>query len=189
MISENHLIWIDLEMTGLHLDSGDRILEIATVITNNQLEVIAEGPSLVIHQPEDLLKKMDAWNTKYHTKSGLVNAVLHSTISLEQAEHETLEFIKQYCLPHKSPLCGNTVYQDRAFLRRYMPSIDEFAHYRLVDVSTIKELVRRWYPNNPHIRYKKTETHRALPDIYTSIAELEHYRIYFFIENSLKTLV
>jgi oligoribonuclease len=175
------LIWIDLEMTGLSPER-DVIIEIATVITDNQLQLVAEGPCLVIKQPDSIVDAMDAWNTKYHTQSGLIDQVKQSTISLEEAEQKTIDFLRDYCNPQTSPFCGNCVYQDRAFLRRYMPALDSFGNYRIVDVSTIKEVLRRWYPENVNTRYRKHEKHRALEDVYASIEELKHYKHYFFIE-------
>lgn len=183
MDSENYLFWLDLEMTGLEYEK-DVILEIASVITNNQLEVIAEGPSLVIHQPDSMLETMDNWNQKHHRASGLYAEVQSSTVSLEQAYRQTLYFAEKYCKPHTVPVCGNSVYNDRAFLRRFMPELDRLFHYRLIDVSTVKELARRWYSDSPHIYFKKDSNHRAQQDVYASIEELKHYRKYFFITGS-----
>lgn len=179
MQSSNYLIWLDLEMTGLD-PVRDAILEIATVITDNNLQIIAEGPSFVIHQPQETLSLMDAWNVKQHTESGLVDKVRQSTTTIAEAEQQTLQFLKQWCLAQTSPLCGNTVYQDRSFLRAYMPSLNNFFHYRLIDVSTIKELVQRWYPQHPQAFYLKKDVHRALEDVYAAIDELKHYRTNFF---------
>ena len=180
MLSARYLIWIDLEMTGLD-PAHDVILEIATIITDNQLTIIAKGPSLVIHHSHETLARMNEWNIKQHTASGLIEQVHASPISLAEAEKQTLHFVQQWCIPQTAPLCGNTVYQDRSFLQAYMPHLNLFAHYRLIDVSTIKELVNRWYPYSPHAHYKKKEAHRALDDIYASVEELNHYRTYFFI--------
>ena len=179
MISDNNLIWIDLEMTGLNPEK-DVILEIATIITDNFLNILAEGPSLVIFQPKEILDTMDEWPKKQHTKSGLIEKVRNSTVSVKQAEQQTLEFVQQYCTPNTAPLCGNSVYQDRAFLRNYMQNLNSFTHYRLIDVSSVKELVRRWYPQDPHAQFKKTDSHRALTDIHESIEELKQYKKYFF---------
>lgn len=173
------LVWIDLEMTGLD-PNKDSILEIATLITDNNLGLIAKGPELVIHQSNTVLEAMNDWCKKQHGKTGLTEAVRASTISLEEAERQTLEFIQTYCKKESSPLCGNTVYQDRAFLRKYMPKIDQFLHYRIVDTSSVKELVKRWYPKDPLTEFKKSDTHRALADIQESVNELKQYRDAFF---------
>jgi oligoribonuclease len=178
--NNNHtapLIWIDLEMSGLDADSC-RILEIATLVTDDQLEVIAEGPDLVIHWPDSVLDDMDAWCTQHHRDSGLTDAVKTSDISEREAERQTLAFLEQHCSPGRCPLCGNSVWQDRRFIDRYMPSLGAFLHYRTVDVSTIKELVYRWYPNLE--LPKKQESHRALGDIRESIEELRYYRQHVF---------
>lgn len=178
-VREDLLVWIDLEMTGLDPDK-DKVLEIATLITDNALTVIAEGPELIIHQEDSVLQSMNDWCQKQHAKTGLTQAVRASTVSLEQAEQQTLKFIEQYCKKGTSPLCGNTIYQDRAFLRKHMPKIDQFLHYRIVDVSSVKELVKRWYPNNPLSNFKKSDSHRALADIQESVKELTQYRDAFF---------
>lgn len=178
MVSDQYLVWIDLEMTGLNLEK-DTILEIATIITDNNLTIIAEGPSFVLHQPEDILTQLDEWNTKHHTASGLLDRVRSSTISLDYAQEETLTFIKQYCKANTAPLCGNSVYVDRSFLRKCMPALESFLHYRIIDVSSVKELARRWYGQQAK-EFKKLETHRALQDIQESIAELAFYRQQFF---------
>lgn len=172
---QENLLWLDLEMTGLDPDR-ERIIEIATVVTDSNLKVIAEGPDLVIFQPDKLLNAMDAWNTKHHGASGLINGVRSSTITTEKAEAQTLEFVAQHCERNKTPLAGNSIHQDRAFLVRYMPKFADFLHYRNVDVSTIKELVRRWYPKIYEKRPRKTGDHRAKGDILDSIAELAFYR-------------
>lgn len=172
--SEKHLIWIDMEMSGLDPDR-DVVLEIATLVTDGDLALVAEGPSLVVHQPRAVLDGMDEWNTKHHNESGLVGRVLASDVSAAEAERRTLSFLRRYCIKGKSPLCGNSVYQDRRFLARYMPKLEGFLHYRNVDVSTIKELVRRWYPKAPPAPEKK-HAHLALDDIRESIEELRFYR-------------
>lgn len=177
-----NLVWMDLEMTGLTI-ANDVILEIATVITDGELNVIAEGPSFIISQPEEKLAGMGKWCQDHHGKTGLTNAVRNSTISLQQAYQETLAFIKQHCPIHTGVLAGNSVWQDRVFLSKYMPDITHYLHYRIVDVTTIKELAKRWYPHNSNIEYKKNDQHRALSDVYESIAELKHFRKYFFIKN------
>ncbi len=140
------LVWIDLEMTGLDPDQCT-ILEIATVVTDEQLNVLAEGPDIIVSQPQEVLARMDAWCTKTHGESGLTAGVLASTISLQQAEAQTLAFVREWTKAQMSPLCGNSIWQDRRFLSRYMPTLEAFLHYRMVDVSTIKELARRWYPS------------------------------------------
>lgn len=180
MDRSKNLIWIDLEMTGLDTDH-DVILEIATIITDSQLNVIAEGPSIVIHQPEEALAKMNGIVSQMHAKSGLVDRVRESKVSVKQAEQETMAFIKQYCTAETSPLCGNSVWQDRAFIRKYMPHLMSYLHYRVIDISAVKELVSRWYPNDPKNKIEKKDGHRALEDIRDSVRELQHYRKHFFI--------
>lgn len=175
--SEN-LVWMDLEMTGLNPDQ-DRIIEIAVIVTNSQLEIIQEGPVFAIHQEADCLAKMDAWNTEHHNASGLVARVQASKINEVSAETQIIEFLRQYVTPRQSPLCGNSIYQDRRFLARYMPMLDAFLHYRHIDVSTVKELARRWKPEIYH-GFKKASCHRALEDIKESIAELRYYQEHFF---------
>jgi oligoribonuclease len=167
------LIWLDMEMTGLDPDR-EHVLEIATLVTNTELEVLAEGPDLVVHQPDAILDGMGEWCREHHGKSGLTAASRASTITLAEAEQRTLEFLARYCQPGGSPLCGNTIGQDRRFLVRHMPALERFVHYRSIDVSTIKELCRRWYPALPS--YPKAETHRALDDIRESLGELRYYR-------------
>lgn len=167
------LVWIDMEMSGLDPESC-RILEIATIVTDGDLNIVAEGPDLVVHQPPQVLEAMDEWCTRHHGESGLTAQVQASTIDDAEAERQTLEFLAQWTRAGASPLCGNSIYQDRRFIVRYMPKLDEFLHYRLVDVSSIKELSRRWYPEiKPPA---KQETHRALDDIRESIEELRFYR-------------
>lgn len=171
------LVWMDLEMSGLDPDRC-AILEIATIVTDAELNVVAEGPDLVIHHEDAVLDAMDEWCTTHHGQSGLTAAVKASTISLHEAEARTLEFIAQHTSPKQSPLCGNTIWQDRRFIVRHMPTLDAHLHYRLVDVSTIKELARRWYPQ---LRAPgKSDAHRALDDIRESIAELRFYREHVF---------
>jgi len=167
------LVWIDMEMTGLHPESAT-ILEVATVVTGADLAVIAEGPDPVVHQSDAILGGMDAWNTKHHGESGLIAASRGSTISIAEAERRTLDFLRPLCAPGTSPLCGNTIGQDRRFLLKYMPGLEAFLHYRSIDVSTIKELSRRWYPDLAPPA--KREAHRALDDILESIEELRFYR-------------
>lgn len=173
----DYLIWIDLEMTGLN-PAHDRILELATLVTDNQLNIIAEGPTFTIHQTDALLNGMDEWNTKHHNQSGLVERVRLSPIKETQAEEATIAFLSQYLKPGESPLCGNSIHQDRIFLSRYMPKLEKFCHYRNLDVSTVKELARRW---KPELTFKKKSAHRALDDIKESIGELKFYREHFFV--------
>ena len=167
------LIWIDLEMSGLDPESC-RILEIATVVTDGELNLLAEGPDLVVHQPGEVLDAMDEWNTVHHGQSGLTAAVRASQVSVAEAERLTLEFLAGHTAPGISPLCGNSIGQDRLFISRYMKKLDAFLHYRSVDVSSIKELSLRWYPDlEPPA---KSKAHRALGDILESIEELRFYR-------------
>ncbi len=173
----NNLVWMDLEMTGLDPDV-ETIIEIATIITDGKLNILAEGPSLVIHQPDDILDRMDEWNTKHHGDSGLIAKVRASKLSLADAEEQTLAFIKQYVVKGESPLCGNSIHQDRRFLVRYMPNLEAYVHYRNIDVSTIKELGRRWYPTKK--APIKRAQHLALSDVRESIKELAYYRKHIF---------
>ncbi len=168
------LIWLDLEMTGLEPDIHT-IIEIGCAVTDSDLTIIAEGPAFVIHQSEEELAKMDLWCVDQHGRSGLTQKVRDSTLSMATAEAETMTFLQRYCEPGKSPLCGNSIGQDRRFLYKYMPTLNEFFHYRNVDVSTIKELARRWYP--PTLQApEKSKTHHVLDDIRESVEELRHYR-------------
>ncbi|PIE02045.1 MAG: oligoribonuclease [Thiothrix nivea] len=176
-VNEENLIWIDLEMTGLDT-INDVIIEIATVVTDKDLQILAEGPVLAIHQPDSVLDGMDDWNRKQHGSSGLIKRVQESTTTEQQAEQATLEFLKQYVPASTSPMCGNTICQDRRFLARYMPELEAFFHYRHLDVSTLKELAKRWRPELPD-QFNKRENHLALDDIYDSIAELQFYREHF----------
>lgn len=178
MNHESNLIWIDLEMTGLDPDN-DVIIEIATVVTNANLEILAEGPVYAIHQSDGVLEGMDEWNTRQHGNSGLTQRVRESTITLARAEVDTIEFLQQWVPKGKSPMCGNSICQDRRFLARGMPTLERYFHYRNLDVSTIKELARRWRPEVAE-GVKKSGAHLALDDIKDSIAELEHYRKTFF---------
>ncbi|CAB5495630.1 3'-to-5' oligoribonuclease (orn) [Bathymodiolus thermophilus thioautotrophic gill symbiont] len=171
---ETNLIWIDLEMTGL-LPEKDVIIEIATIVTDKDLNILAEGPALVIHQSNEILAGMDEWNTEHHTASGLVQRVKDSNVSAPQAEKQTIEFLKKYIDTGASPMCGNTVCQDRRFLYNYMPELEKFFHYRHIDVSTLKELAVRWKPEAKMIREGES-AHLALADIRDSIDELKHYR-------------
>lgn len=168
------LVWIDLEMTGLDPEK-ERIIEVATLITDNDLNLIAEGPVIAVHQPEHLLAAMDAWNQKTHGESGLVARVRQSTIETREAERRTLAFLEAHVAPGSSPMCGNSVHQDRRFLEREMPELLAFFHYRNLDVSTLKELAKRWNPAALK-GFEKRNTHQALDDIRESLAELAHYR-------------
>ena len=180
----NRFVWIDCEMTGLEVQK-DVILEIATIITDINLEIIAEGPQLVIHQSDRHLDDMIPIVRDMHLKSGLTKDVRASQISLEEAEKQTFDFIAKHCKPQEAVLAGNTVWQDGLFLRKYMPRISGYLHYRIVDVSSVKCLVQQWYPKDPYINFTKSKTHRALSDIRESIAELKHYRKYFFRVDSV----
>jgi oligoribonuclease len=176
------LVWMDLEMTGLDPDR-DVIVEIATLVTDDELNVIAEGPDLVIRQPEELLSAMEPVVVDMHTKSGLLDAIRQSTISLEEAGAKTLEFIKLHVPePRTIPLCGNSIGTDRRFLARYLPDIENYLHYRSVDVSTIKELTKRWYPKVGIDRPSKNGQHRAMEDIKASVRELQFYRSKVFLQ-------
>ncbi len=176
---QSNLIWIDLEMTGLNPEY-DVILEAACVITTDNLEIVAQTPSWVVHQQPELLTGMSDWVFQQHTQSGLLDLVRSSRLSLSEVEQKLLTFIKQYCAPESSPLCGNSVYNDKIFLRRYMPQVNAYLHYRLLDVSTVKELVCRWYPQVTCNEFEKKKAHRALEDLYDSVEELRYYRKNFF---------
>jgi len=176
-VDENNLIWIDLEMTGLDTQN-DQIIEIATIVTDIRLEVLAEGPMIAIHQSQAVMDGMDEWNTKQHGKSGLTRRVLDSEHSTADAERETLEFLKRWVPKGASPMCGNSICQDRRFMARLMPELEDYFHYRNLDVSTLKELARRWAPA-VYDGFKKDSSHLALDDIKDSIAELQHYREHF----------
>ena len=177
MNKKTNLIWIDLEMTGL-VPERDVIIEIATVVTDADLNVLAEGPSIAIHQSDDYLNNMDEWNTNQHSKSGLVKKVKESKITSKEAEKQTIEFLKEYVNPGVSPMCGNSICQDRRFLYNYMPNLEKFFHYRHIDVSTLKELAVRWKPDIISSSFKNSR-HLALSDIYDSIDELKYYREHF----------
>ena len=172
-----HLIWIDLEMTGLNPDS-DLIIEIATVITDKDLTILAHGPVLAVHQSDEALAAMDDWNQKHHGESGLIDRVKASTINEAEAERLTIEFLKQWVPENTSPICGNSIGQDRRFLYRYMPKLEAYFHYRNIDVSTLKELAARWAPEVKN-GFNKESTHQALDDIIESIEELRYYREHF----------
>jgi oligoribonuclease len=172
--SDTNLVWIDLEMTGLYPDR-DRIIEVAVVVTDAQLQQRVEGPVFAIHQSDAVLDAMDAWNKGTHGKSGLIDRVKASTVDEEQAQHDVIEFLKHYVPKNTSPMCGNSICQDRRFLANYMPKLEEFFHYRNLDVSTLKELARRWKPEVLG-GFKKAQKHTALADIHESIDELLYYR-------------
>ncbi|MDD5657558.1 MAG: oligoribonuclease [Elusimicrobia bacterium] len=174
MVNERNLVWLDLEMTGLDPDRH-HILEIATIVTDSELKIVDEGPSLAVHQDEAVLAAMDPWCVEHHGQSGLIARCRASTVGVADAQARTLEFVARHCPRGRAPLCGNTIGQDRRFLSRYMPVLHDFFHYRSIDVSTIKELVQRWYPGRKYV-YAKVKQHEALSDIRESIAELRHYR-------------
>ena len=174
---QNHLIWLDMEMTGLNPDS-DRIIEMAMIVTNSNLEVVAEGPVIAVHQSDAVLDAMDEWNKNTHGRSGLIERVKASTIDEAAAEAAYLEFMREYIPSRTSPMCGNSIGQDRRFMARYMPTLEAFFHYRNLDVSTLKELCKRWQPEI-YKGFKKKSKHTALADIYESIDELKYYREHF----------
>lgn len=167
-------IWIDCEMTGLDVNS-DRIIEIASIVTDENLNILDYGPNLAIHQTNELLDNMDAWNQKHHNQSGLVERVKSSSITEKMAEDQTINFLKKYCKKGASPLCGNSIWQDRRFLDKYMPDLANFCHYRMIDVSTIKLLAKSWNPKL-YGAHKKQNSHIALDDIKESIEELKYYK-------------
>ncbi|KAL3866199.1 hypothetical protein ACJMK2_043521 [Sinanodonta woodiana] len=176
---KDHIIWVDLEMSGLDVDK-EHILEMACLVTDKDLNVIAEAPDLIIHQPKEVMDNMGDWCQAQHGQSGLTEAVRMSKISLQEAETQMLEFVKQHTLSGKSPLAGNSVFTDKFFLMKHMPNFTQHLHYRIVDVSTIKELCMRWYPEEFRKVPKKMRSHRALDDIKESIEELKYYRKMMF---------
>jgi len=178
--NQNNLIWLDMEMSGLLPDS-DRILELAAVVTDADLNVLGESPVLVIHQSDAVLDGMDAWNKGAHGRSGLIDKVKASTLDEEQATTVMIDFLKQFVTAGKSPMCGNSICQDRRFMARYMPNLESFFHYRNLDVSVFKELARRWKPEI-YAGFKKASKHEALADIYESIDELKYYREHFIVK-------
>lgn len=177
--SDQNLIWIDLEMTGLK-PMSDRIIEIAVVVTSPDLSIRVEGPVLAIHQSDETLGKMDAWNRGTHGKSGLIDRVKASTVDEAQASAAVIAFLKQYVGANKSPMCGNSICQDRRFLAQYMPELEAYFHYRNLDVSTLKELAKRWKPGLAE-GFKKAQRHTALADVQESIDELAYYRQHFLV--------
>ncbi len=183
--SPNNLIWMDLEMTGLDPEI-ETIIEIATIVTDGDLNILEEGPCLAIHQNDEILNRMDEWNTQHHTASGLVERVRKSTITLKEAEKSTLEFIKQYCPANTTPLCGNSISHDRRFLVKYMRNLNDYLHYRNIDVTSIKEVVRRWFPNGPKFP-KKSQVHLASVDVRESLEELVFYRKHYFSNGTPET--
>ena len=174
------IVWMDMEMSGLDPDK-DRILEVAVLITNGELEVVAEGPNLILHQPDEVLEAMDEWNTSHHGQSGLTKRVQESTIDEAQASAAILDFLGEHTQKRKAPLAGNSIHQDRRFVARYLPEVEQWLHYRNVDVSTIKELAQRWYPTQYSGRPTKKGSHRAMDDLLESIEELRYYRNALFI--------
>ncbi|MAR94039.1 MAG: oligoribonuclease [Candidatus Poseidoniaceae archaeon] len=170
---EQRLVWIDLEMTGLDIEK-ESIIEIATIITDGELNIIAHGPNVAITVDESLIEGMDEWNTTHHFESGLVERIREQGVSLIDAEKRTLDFLKEWVDPNTAPLCGNSVWNDRRFLEKEMPNVAEYLHYRMIDVSTVKELARRWYPEVD--KYPKKGAHLALDDIIESVEELEYFR-------------
>jgi oligoribonuclease len=178
-----NLIWLDLEMTGLSVEK-EAIIEIATIATDPELNILEEGPCLVVNQSDELLNKMDDWNKKHHGASGLIEKVKNSKVSPEDAEAQTIEFVKKYGIENQTLLCGNTIGHDRKFLLKYMKKLHNFFHYRSVDVTSVKELILRWYPKGPKLP-KKNEAHQALIDIRESIDELKFYRKHYFVSASL----
>ncbi|MGB5812182.1 MAG: oligoribonuclease [Polyangiales bacterium] len=176
----SEIVWMDLEMSGLNPET-DRILEIAALVTDGELNVVAEGPNLVVHQPDAVLAVMDAWNTTHHGQSGLTKRVKESTIDEGQVSQALLDFLGEHTQKKKAPLAGNSIHQDRRFLARYLPEVEDWLHYRNVDVSTVKELAQRWYPKLYGGRPSKKGNHRAMDDILESIAELKYYREAVFL--------
>ena len=177
-VDKKHLIWIDLEMTGLDT-LNDTIIEIATIVTDSELNILAEGPVFAIHTPDIVLNSMDDWNTRQHGQSGLIDRIRRSNVTMAQAESETIAFLSKYVESGRSPMCGNSICQDRRFLARQMPTLERFFHYRILDVSTVKELAYRWRPDILS-SFEKKGNHLALDDIRDSIRELRHYKAHFF---------
>ena len=176
-VDENRLLWVDMEMSGLSPDT-DRVLELAMVVTDAHLNVVAEGPVIAIHQDDSVLDRMDAWNRSTHARSGLTSRVRESRVDEAAAERQMLDWVARYVPAGRSPMCGNSICQDRRFMARWMPKLEAFFHYRNLDVSTLKELARRWRPE-VFRSYEKKSRHEALADVYESIAELKHYRAHW----------
>lgn len=174
------IVWMDMEMSGLDPDK-DRILEVAVLVTDGELSVVAEGPSLILHQPDEVLEAMDEWNTKHHGQSGLTQRVRESAVDEAQASAAILDFLSEHTQKRKAPLAGNSIHQDRRFVARYLPEVEDWLHYRNVDVSTVKELARRWHPKQYAGRPTKKGSHRAMDDLMESIAELQYYRKMLFL--------
>lgn len=183
-VKAQRLIWIDLEMTGLQPEQ-DEILEIATLVTDSDLRVLCAGPVLAVHHDEAVLARMDDWNRRTHGASGLIGRVRESRLDTAAVEAQTLDFLNAHVTPGTSPICGNSVCQDRRFLARHMPHLERFFHYRMIDVSTLKELAHRWYPELP--KFPKSERHEALSDIRESLAELAYYRARIFRTSGVET--
>ncbi|QPJ64851.1 MAG: oligoribonuclease [Candidatus Nitrohelix vancouverensis] len=184
--SSNNMVWMDLEMTGLDVEK-EVIIEIATIITDSELNVLAKAPCMAIHQPDEILERMDEWNTRHHNASGLVQRVRQSHITVEEAERQTLRVIKEFCPPNAVPLCGNSVSQDRKFLEKYMKELYAHLHYRSIDVTSIKEVIRRWYPEGPQFP-KKSNAHMASVDIQESLDELIFYRKHYFSDEVMNAV-
>ncbi|MGB8222582.1 MAG: oligoribonuclease [Polyangiales bacterium] len=174
------IVWMDMEMSGLDPET-ERILEVAVLVTDGELNVVAEGPNLVLHQSDEVLAAMDSWNTTHHAQSGLTKRVRESTIDERQASEALISFLAAHTEKRKAPLAGNSIHQDRRFVARYMPEVEQWLHYRNVDVSTIKELAQRWYPKQYAARPNKKGSHRAMDDIKESIEELAYYRKALFL--------
>ncbi len=170
---EQRMVWIDLEMTGLDIEK-ESIIEIATIITDSELNILAQGPNLAIKVSEELIEGMDEWNTTHHHQSGLVDRIRTVGVSIEEAQQKTIEFLREWVNPNSAPLCGNSVWNDRRFLDKEMPLVADYLHYRMIDVSTVKELAKRWYPEVG--KYPKKLSHLALDDIIESIEELQYFR-------------
>jgi len=178
MRDRNNLVWMDMEMSGLDPET-DCILEVATVVTDSHLKILAEGPVIAVYQPPDVLSSMDTWCVDHHGASGLTQRVIDSRVGVDEAERLTLEFVREWCPEKSAPLCGNSIHQDRRFLAKFMPRLNAYLHYRIVDVSSFKEMIGRWYPDESG-RPQKKQSHLALEDIRDSIAELAYYRRRFF---------
>lgn len=175
--SSSNIVWVDLEMTGLNPDV-EEIIETAVIVTDKELNILAEGGEFIINQPASKFEQMDDWNQSHHSSSGLWKRVLNSTTDIKQAEQGILDFIKPFILKGKCPLAGNSIWQDRRFIVKYMPNLDQFLHYRMIDTSSVKEIIKRWYTNDEE--FKKSNSHRAMDDIKESIEELKFFRKHYF---------